>query len=271
MKMTIPPLLIGAACLVVSLQGHAQNGAAGDHPPHLRSCAACHGENGISTEPGTPHLAAQRAGYLAAQLRGYRSGARENALMNAVTASLTDAEMDALADYYAARQGPPDGTASSPMLDELVLTEFPFPADYESTFLRYRTTYPGNQVRYLYANDTAVQAARAGEALPDGSYLIVEIFARQQDADGNPILDGDGQPVAGERTGYNVMAREAGWGDRVPSLLRNENWLYANLDARGNVNTGANQAACLACHVPLTQDSYMFTIQQLTEAARSTD
>jgi cytochrome c553 len=271
MKSSKSTLLAGTACLLFPFWTLAQPPAGDGTPAHLRSCAACHGVNGVSTEPGTPHIAAQRSTYLAAQLRAYRSGARENALMNAVSASLTDAEIDALAAYYATRPGPTDGTDSSPMLDELVLTEFPFPADYESAFLRYRTTYPGNQVRHLYANDVAVNAARAGESLPDGSYLIVEIFARQQDANGNAVLGSDGQPVAGERTGFNVMAREAGWGDRVPALLRNENWLYANLDARGNVNTGANQAACLACHVPLTEDSFLFTIEQLAEAARAAD
>lgn len=271
MRATISLLLLTAASLVVLDRAHAQAPASSEPPAHVDTCAACHGENGVSIDAGIPNLAAQRSGYLAAQLLAYRSGTRDAALMNAVTATLSDSEIEALASYYATLPGPSDGTVTSPMLDDLVLAEFPFPADYESTFLRYRTTYPGNQVRHLYANDVAVNAARAGQPLPDGSYVIVEIFARQQDADGNPVLDSAGQPVAGERTGYNVMARETGWGDRVPSLLRNENWLYANLDAGGNVNVTANQAACLACHVPLTEDSFLFTIEPLTEAARGVD
>ncbi len=265
---TIPLLMLGLGAAAAQ----AQSPAAGNEvPEHARTCAACHGENGVSIDAGTPNLAAQRAGYIGAQLRAYRSGMRENALMNAVAAPLSDAQIDTLAEHYAAMAGPADGSQTSPMLDELVLAEFPFPADYESGFLRYRTTYPGSQVRYLYANEVAVAAARAGGDLPDGSYLIVEIFAQRQDVDGNVVLGDDGQPLAGERIGYNVMAREAGWGDRVPRLLRNENWQYANLDANGDVNVAANQAACLACHVPLTDSSFLFTIEALTEAAGATD
>ena len=39
-------------------------------------CAACHGANGISPAPANPHLAGQSAGYIAAQLTAFKSGAR---------------------------------------------------------------------------------------------------------------------------------------------------------------------------------------------------
>jgi cytochrome c553 len=250
----------------------AQPAAAGTNDvPHARACAACHGVNGVSIAAGLPNLAAQRADYIAAQLRAYRSGSRENALMNAIAAPLSDSEIDALARMYQGMPGPADGSASSSFLPELVRTEFPFPADYESTFVRYHTAYPGNQVRHYYANETALAAAREGRALPDGSYLIVEIFAATLGSDGQPVRGADGRFVAGERVGFNVMAREAGWGERIPELLRNENWNYANLGVGHAVNTGASQAACLACHVPLTDTSYVFTLEQLIAVARERD
>lgn len=34
-------------------------------------CAACHGENGVSVSDAIPNLAAQKAGYLEAQLRAF--------------------------------------------------------------------------------------------------------------------------------------------------------------------------------------------------------
>lgn len=37
-------------------------------------CAACHGATGISVGDAIPNLAAQRAGYLAAQLRAFKDG-----------------------------------------------------------------------------------------------------------------------------------------------------------------------------------------------------
>ena len=237
-------------------------------PDHVRACAACHGTSGVSVGAGIPNIAAQREGYLRSQLRAYRDGGRENALMNAVTAPLSDAGIDALAAYFAAQPGPQDGLVRSPLLPELVTPDFPFPQDYETRFTRYHTVYPGDQVRHYYANDVALEAAREGHALPDGSYVIVEIFAAQTDEDGEFVLDDDGRRIAAERVGFNVMAREAGWGDDVPELLRNEDWLYASFTPEFTVNTETNQANCLACHVPLDDSSYLFSLEHLEAAAR---
>jgi cytochrome c553 len=74
-------------------------------PARLGLCAACHGENGIATLPGIPHLAAQNQTYLAAALRQYRSGERPAQAMRTVSGSLSDADIDALAAWYAAQPG----------------------------------------------------------------------------------------------------------------------------------------------------------------------
>lgn len=74
-------------------------------PARLGLCAACHGENGIATAPGIPHLAAQNRDYLAAALRQYRSGERTAQAMRAVSGSLSDADIDALAAWYTAQSG----------------------------------------------------------------------------------------------------------------------------------------------------------------------
>ena len=49
-------------------------------------CAACHGANGVSVSDAIPNLAAQRAGYLEAQLKALKDGTRKNAIMNAIAA-----------------------------------------------------------------------------------------------------------------------------------------------------------------------------------------
>ena len=41
------------------------------------SCAACHGNQGVSGNPATPSVAGQDAGYLAAALRAYKDGTRK--------------------------------------------------------------------------------------------------------------------------------------------------------------------------------------------------
>ena len=68
-------------------------------------CAACHGATGISTSESIPHLAAQRAGYLAAQLRALKDGTRKNPMMNAIASQLSAEDIANLAAYFAAQPG----------------------------------------------------------------------------------------------------------------------------------------------------------------------
>lgn len=64
-------------------------------------CDRCHGINGNSTDPRSPALAAQRIDYLDAVLRAYQSGARKNSVMAAMSGSLSESDIAALALYYA--------------------------------------------------------------------------------------------------------------------------------------------------------------------------
>jgi len=72
-------------------------------PPKLGLCAACHGDDGRSRSPGTPHLAGQDETYLRTALAAYRSGARKSAPMNAVAGSLQPRDIEALARWYSTR------------------------------------------------------------------------------------------------------------------------------------------------------------------------
>jgi cytochrome c553 len=95
--------LFGAATTVAMQQAAAQEG---DPRAGRRlaggMCAACHGNDGIATQPDAPNLAGQNALYTAMQLRAYRDGARRHEQMNVVVRSLTDAQIDDLAAWYAA-------------------------------------------------------------------------------------------------------------------------------------------------------------------------
>ena len=63
-------------------------------------CATCHGPMGLSQLPNAPHLAGQPALYLAEQLKNYRSGKRQNEMMQVMAKPLTDQEIDNLAAWY---------------------------------------------------------------------------------------------------------------------------------------------------------------------------
>ena len=141
-----------------------------------------------------------------------------------------------------------------------------FPEDYKQSFTKYHTiNFPAaKEVRYYYANAAALTAARAGNPLPDGSFLFAEVYLATLDAANNPVTGADGFYVPGRLVRYTAMEREAGWGNDIPDLLRNENWHYAIFTAAKQYQQGVNQAECLACHKPLSNVSYTFTLKQLS-------
>ena len=64
-------------------------------------CAACHGQNGISSNPLWPSLAGQHEAYLAKQIKAFRDGERVDVSMQPFVANLTDQDVEDLAAYYA--------------------------------------------------------------------------------------------------------------------------------------------------------------------------
>jgi cytochrome c553 len=232
-------------------------------------CAACHGANGVSVSDSIPNLAGQRSAYLEAQLKAWKDGSRKNPLMNAIGAQLGADEMANLAAYFASLPGA-GGAAKSELMPALARSPIVFPEGYRASYTKYLTvdTPATKQVRYYYANPTAVQAARAGKALPDGSMLLVEVNSAKLDAEKKPVTGADGHFMPDQLVAYTAMAREAGWGDAVPDLLRNENWSYALFSAAKQQRTGVNQAECLACHKPQDKVSYLFTLDKLAAAVR---
>ncbi len=70
-----------------------------------QTCATCHGEKGISGSDAYPHLAGQHKSYLLQALKDYKSGKREHQVMNSMAANLSEAEMEAVAEYYADMPG----------------------------------------------------------------------------------------------------------------------------------------------------------------------
>lgn len=66
------------------------------------ACASCHGPNGAGIPSQFPRLAGQHADYTVNQMKTWRSGERANdpaKMMRMVAAKLSDADIEALADY----------------------------------------------------------------------------------------------------------------------------------------------------------------------------
>ncbi len=231
-------------------------------------CAACHGAAGVSVSDAIPNLAAQKAVYLETQLKALKDGTRKNPVMNAIAAQMSTEDIANVAAYFSAQPGAA-ATAKSAFLPNLVKTGVAFPADYKNTFTRYHTiNFPATrQVRHYFANPVALEAARQDKPLPDGSYLFVEVWSAKLDADKKPVMGSDGFYAADKLLFHTAMARDAGWGDDIPEMLRNENWNYAAFSTDGKPRA-ANQAECLACHKPLDKVSFTFTLDQLKAAPR---
>lgn len=66
-------------------------------------CLACHGADGNSTIAMYPSLAAQHPEYIAKQLKNFKSGERNNAVMAGMVMTLTPEDMDNLGAYYASQ------------------------------------------------------------------------------------------------------------------------------------------------------------------------
>jgi len=230
-------------------------------------CAACHGASGVSVSDTIPNLAAQRAGYLEAQLKALKDGTRKNPIMNAIAAQLSPEDMANVAAFFAAQPGAEKG-AKSGFLPGVARTHVTFPEGYKETFTKYHTiNFPATrQVRYYFANHAAVQAAKAGKPLPGGSVLFVEVYAAKLDSDKKPVTGSDGFYVADKLILYTAMASGAAWGKDVPDMLRNGDWNYAIFTTDKQHRPGVNQAECFACHKPLDSTSYVFTLKQLAEA-----
>jgi cytochrome c553 len=232
----------------------------------MQVCAACHGANGISVSATIPNLSGQKAGYLAAQLRAFKSGERKNAIMNAIAAQISPADIANAAAFYASLQGATQSAETSSMFPTLAMNKVKLPADYKTAFTMYQTVnYPERpQVRYLFANSATLAAVKEGKPIPNGAVFVIEVHTPKLDGAGKPVSGPDGNLVADKLAFVTVMEKQPGWGNDVPEILRNGDWNYGAFNPDMSARA-ANQAECLACHKPLVQDDYLFSLKPLKE------
>jgi cytochrome c553 len=92
---------VALAGLAVCGQAVAGDAAAGQAKAGI--CAGCHGPTGISGNPLWPNLAGQKEAYLVKSMKDYRDGARQDVNMSAIVQTLSDADIDNLAAFFAAQ------------------------------------------------------------------------------------------------------------------------------------------------------------------------
>ena len=76
----------------------------GTPPAAAQVCVACHGNDGVGITPQYPTLSGQHESYIVRALTDYKKGGRKNPVMAGFASQLTEADIKALAAYYAAQR-----------------------------------------------------------------------------------------------------------------------------------------------------------------------
>lgn len=119
------------------------------------------------------------------------------------------------------------------------------------------------QYREFFTSAAAVEAARAGRPIPDGTVITLAAWAAKLDANGVPVKDANGRFIKDRLVAVNAMGKGAGWGSSIPEPLRNGDWVYQSFTPDGQVNEKANLAACYQCHLPFAKDDYLTNLAKL--------
>ncbi|HET7843599.1 MAG TPA: c-type cytochrome [Xanthomonadales bacterium] len=95
---TQPPAAADAGALAVAKPGDPAAGEA-----KAAACGACHGLDGNSADPQYPKLAGQNERYIARQLKLFKSGQRQNPIMQPFAAALSPQDMRDLGAFFATK------------------------------------------------------------------------------------------------------------------------------------------------------------------------
>jgi plastocyanin len=139
-----------------------------------------------------------------------------------------------------------------------------FPAGWDKGVMYATVDRPDTkQYREFYTSADAVKAAREGKPIPDGTVITLAAYAAKVDADGKPVKDANGRFVKDRLVVVNSMQKKKGFGDDIPTSLRNGDWIYQSFSPEGQVNEKANLTACYQCHLPFAKDDYLTNLAKL--------
>ena len=105
--------ILAAALLAAAGSSHAADNNRVTIENKIAQCQGCHGildwKTAFPEVYRVPKLGGQKANYIVAALKAYKSGERDFPTMRAIAAPLTDQEMQTLADNYASAGSPAQG------------------------------------------------------------------------------------------------------------------------------------------------------------------
>lgn len=122
-RSTVLVLALAAACAGCATPERSRNLNDPAAPPTAiaqQVCSNCHGIDGNAPSPNFPRLAAQRPEYVVEQLKAFRSHGRLDPAgfeyMWGLSRHLTDAQIEGIAQYFAAQRATPNPSRSDPAL-----------------------------------------------------------------------------------------------------------------------------------------------------------
>ena len=93
-------IALAAAFAAASFSAYAQ-----ENPRNLASaCAICHGTDGKAVTKDVIPLAGLPREHIASQMRAFRDGTRPATVMHQIAKGYTDAQIDAMAGWFAAQK-----------------------------------------------------------------------------------------------------------------------------------------------------------------------
>ena len=111
-------IITGALTAALSFSANVFAGDIESGKAKSTTCAACHGQNGISQIPIYPNLAGQKEQYLASSLKAYKDKQRNGGqavIMQGQTANLSEQDIADLAAYYSSLPANDNKTLKRPL------------------------------------------------------------------------------------------------------------------------------------------------------------
>ncbi|MEW5965137.1 MAG: c-type cytochrome [Pseudomonadota bacterium] len=68
------------------------------------TCAGCHGTDGSSVGPSSPHIAGLKEDYFIDSMTAYKANERNSTIMNRIAKGYTDEQITAMAEYFATQK-----------------------------------------------------------------------------------------------------------------------------------------------------------------------
>jgi cytochrome c553 len=89
-----------AVVVLLAASGAVALAASPEPPPGASSCSGCHAA-GPKVDTAVPRLAGRPAADIVAQMQAFKMGQKPSTVMDRIAKGFSDAEMQAIADWYA--------------------------------------------------------------------------------------------------------------------------------------------------------------------------